>query len=85
MFRLRRWRKRRDQPEEIADKVLLCEDEVEFNFDPPTYDDLKAFFDEIDYEVQMQEERAENRVDNTKMHKVNFVQKVDWFKEGGKK
>ena len=77
----KRWRKRREQPEPIADKVILCENEVELNFDVPTFDDLAELFEDLNNKIEIEEERAENRVDNTKMHKVDFVQKVDWFRE----
>jgi len=75
MFRPKRWRKRREWPEPVAADAPLCEDEVELIFDEPTFDDLKALFEEIDYEVEMQEERAENRVDNLKSHKANLYGK----------
>lgn len=80
MFRVKRWRGRQERPEQIADKVLLCENEVELNFDQPTYDDLAELFEDLDNKIQIEEERAENRVDYTKMHKPSFVQKIDWFK-----
>ena len=72
MFTPKRWRKRRERPEPVVADAPLEEDAVELIFDEPTYDDPKALFEEIDYEVEMQEERAENRVDNMKSHKVNL-------------
>lgn len=75
MFRPKRWRKRRERAEPVSADAPLCEDEVELIFDEPTYDDLKALFEEIDYEIEMKEERAENRVDNMKGHKANLYGK----------
>lgn len=75
MFTPKRWRKRREWPEPVAAEAPLCEDEVELIFDEPTYDDLKSLFEEIDYEIEMKEERAENRVDNIKSHKANLYGK----------
>lgn len=75
MFTPKMWRKRREWPEPVSAKAPLCKDEVELIFDESTYDDLKALFEEIDYEVEMQEERAENRVDNMKSHKANLYGK----------
>lgn len=75
MFGPKRWRKRREWPEPVAADAPLEEDEVELIFDELTYDDLKALFEEIDYEVEMMEERAENQVDNVKSHKANLYGK----------
>ena len=75
MFRPKRWRKRRECPEPVVADAPLEEDTVELMFDNPTFDDLKALFEEIDYEVEMQEERAENRVENLKSHKANLYGK----------
>lgn len=72
MFTPKRWRKKREWPEPVAAEAPLCEDEVELIFDEPTYDDLKALFDELDYEIEMKEERAENRVDGLKAHNSNL-------------
>ena len=80
MFRIKRWRKRQKQQEPIAAEAFLCEDEVELNFDEPTFDDLAELFEELDNKIQIEEERAENRIDYTKMHKPNFVQRVDFFR-----
>lgn len=80
MFRVKRWRKRQEWPEPISAEAPLCEDEVELNFDEPTYDDLAELFEELNNKIEIEEERAENRIDYTKMHKINFVQKIDWFK-----
>lgn len=75
MLTPKRWRKRREWPEPVAAEAPLCEDEVELIFDEPTYDDLKALFEEIDYEVDMKEERAENRIGDMKSHKANLYGK----------
>lgn len=75
MFTPKRWRKRRECAEPISADAPRCNDEVELIFDEPTYDDLKALFEEIDYEIEMKEERAENRVDNMKSHKANLYGK----------
>ena len=75
MFTPKRWRKRREWAEPVVADAPLEEDSVELLFDQPTYDDLKALFEEIDYEVEMQEERVENRVENMKSHKVNLYGK----------
>jgi len=75
MFTPKRWRKRREWLKPVVAEAPLCEDEVELIFDEPTYDDLKAFFEEIDYEIEMKEERAENRVENMKSHKANLYGK----------
>lgn len=76
MFRAKRWRKRRECPEPVVADAPLEEDAVELIFDEPTYDDLKALFEELDYEIDLQEERAENRVENMKSHKVNLYGEV---------
>ena len=75
MFTPKRWRKRREWPEPIAAEAPLCNDEVELIFNDPMFDDLKALFEEIDYEIEMQEERAENRVENLKSHEANLYGK----------
>lgn len=75
MFTPKRWRKRMEWAESVSADAPLCNDEVELIFDQPTYDDLKALFDELDYEIELQEERAENRVDNMKSHKANLYGK----------
>lgn len=75
MFTPKRWRKRREWPELVAAEAPLCEDEVELIFDEPTYDDLAELFEELDNKIQIEEERAENRVDNLKSHKANLYGK----------
>lgn len=75
MFTPKRWRKRREWAEPVSAEAPLCEDEVELIFDEPTFDDLKALFDELDYEIEMKEERAENRVENMKSHEANLYGK----------
>lgn len=75
MFTPRRWRKRREWPEPVSAEAPLCEDEVELIFDNPTFDDLAELFEDLDEKIQIEEERAENRVDNMKSHKVNLYGK----------
>ncbi len=67
MFTPKRWRKRRELPELVAADAPLC--------DELTYDDLAALFEELDNEIEIQEERAENRVDGLKSHEVNLYGK----------
>lgn len=68
----KRWRKRREWPEPIAADAPLCDDPVELIFTEPTYDDLAELFAELDNEIEIMEERAENRVDGIKSHKANL-------------
>lgn len=75
MFRPKRWRKRREWAEPVTAEAPLCEDEVELIFDEPTFDDLAELFEELDNKIQIEEERAENRVDNLKSHNVNLYGK----------
>ena len=83
-FAPKRWRKKRESPEQISADVILCEDEVELIFDEPTFDDLAELFEELNNKIEIEEERAENRVD-MKRQKVNFVRKVSLSTEGSKK
>lgn len=75
MFTPRRWRKRREWTEPISADAPLCEDDVELIFDEPTFDDLAELFKDLDEKIQIEEERAENRVGNMKSHKANLYGK----------
>lgn len=71
----KRWRKRRELPELITADAPLNDDPVELVFENATYDDLKALFEELDNEIEIMEERAENRADGIKGHKSNLYGK----------
>ena len=66
MFKPKKWRKRREWAEPVVADAPLEEDSVELIFDEPTYDDLAQLFEELDNEIEIQEERAENRVGDMK-------------------
>lgn len=72
MFKSKRWRKRREWPEPVSADAPLYEDEVELIFNEPTFDDLAELFEELDNKIQIEEERAENRVDGLKAHNANL-------------
>lgn len=75
MFTPKRWRKRREWAEPVTGDCPLEEDDVELIFTEPTYDDLAELFEELDNEITIKEERAENRVDGLKSHEANLYGK----------
>lgn len=75
MFTPKRWRKRRERPEPVTADAPLDEDNIELIFTEPTFDDLAELFEELDNKISIEEERAENRVDNLKSHKANLYGK----------
>ena len=54
---------------------LVAGGRVEMVFTEPIYDDLAKLFEDLDEKIQIEEERAENRVDNMKSHKANLYGK----------
>ena len=69
MFTPKKWRKRRDRTE------LVSGGRVEMVFTEPTFDELAKLFEDLDEQIRIEEERAENRVDNMKSHKANLYGK----------
>ena len=66
---------RSEWTEPVTADAPLEDDEVELIFDEPTFDDLAELFEELDNQIEIEEERAENRVDNLKSHKANLYGK----------
>ena len=54
---------------------LVAGGRVEMVFTEPTFDDLAEWFEDLDEKIRIEEERAENRVENMKSHKANLYGK----------